>query len=535
MGIFDFFKPKDTLRVDITNGLSSAGFKDIGVITHFNGKPFSGTVFRMNDKKNVDLEIEFKDGLKREHKIYYKDGKIMRILSYDINEKMVSFNFFDKMGVKIVIPFISPIICENGADVINDQTSKTYFLNNYELTVYNTTMQNYKYLTTTKIPENPKITMQIIKEQYDEGMYWLKKNNKNAYLTLLNNNQTKININNTKESYIDLNQIIDYRTKKFGNQDHLKKISGAQKKIFLSIYEYINLRGMDNIEEPIFLEDIQLFLLNIFSIEESNKLLNELEAMKIIYMPSFYSYQIFPVNDSCEEWIEFNIAESNWSEYYPYDKQTYEDFIFTNWSKHKNSLQTQISCSVFKNKNGYLEKDEHSYFDKIKQENKDYFEVNPSVKIYNNSEVTFKRIDQNGIWILKENDEAVCGIVFSLYKDRLEDNLNGKLWFITTYDMGIKNGIQVCFSSSGNIEKLWTYEKDIEVDRKEYDLNGKLLVNRDSICYIDRSTLLKSNLREFYSTTDDHLQFVVMDMSTKKVVFTSDSQPECDQWIKNGK
>ena len=69
-------------------------------------------------------------------------------------------------------------------------------------------------------------------------------------------------------------------------------------------------------------------------------------------------------------------------------------------------------------------------------------------------------------------------------------------------------------------------------EQKEFDDNGELIENRESRCYVERDELRKSNL-QIYNTTiiSPHLKYVVIDMSTREYVFTSDSRSECEQWI----
>ena len=64
---------------------------------------------------------------------------------------------------------------------------------------------------------------------------------------------------------------------------------------------------------------------------------------------------------------------------------------------------------------------------------------------------------------------------------------------------------------------------------------GKLIKKRDSICYVERDNLLKKNLNIFGSLSKDHLEWVVMDMSSRTFVFTSDSNLECKKWINSHK
>ena len=81
---------------------------------------------------------------------------------------------------------------------------------------------------------------------------------------------------------------------------------------------------------------------------------------------------------------------------------------------------------------------------------------------------------------------------------------------------------------------MWIYKDGIEIERKEFDDNGDIIPNRESMCFVERNKLEKSNLHIFAHTTTKYLNWVVKDMSTGEYVFTSDSNSECKQWIETG-
>ena len=79
-------------------------------------------------------------------------------------------------------------------------------------------------------------------------------------------------------------------------------------------------------------------------------------------------------------------------------------------------------------------------------------------------------------------------------------------------------------------DTIW--KDGIEISRKSYDENGNEKEQRKNICYVERDKLNVENLTIFANfNPTKYLGWYVMDMSSKTVVFTSDSNSECEQWI----
>ena len=322
--------------------------------------------------------------------------------------------------------------------------------------------------------------------------------------------ETTSKIISSLESYIDFDIIIKFREENFVINEALNNLNGEIKKVFLSIYEIIDL-GKD---DCIFLEDVQLHLLDIIDVDKTKTLLLELEVMEIIKMPSSYSYQILPDYD-----------RSDWSEHSP-------NQLTSNLSKDQEKLREGIKESVFRNKHGFFKKNKKTFFESIKDKIIVDQKIDSNIKIVDNSEVTFSTINSVTIRVSKEGNLPFNGIVFGLFSDYIEKELNGKLWNISTYKNGIQDGLKIFWRKNGEIKKITDYKEGVEIERKEFDEEGNLLKNNESICYVERDKLIKSNLRQFASFEVKDLEWVVKDMSTNTIVFTSDSYSECEQWMK---
>ena len=90
MGLFDFFKNKNK-DIEKRDGLKlrvcEDDLIDVGIISHYKEKPFTGQVFTLDDEGNVNQEFEMIDGLKHGHMIhYYSNGQIKQQIPYKKDE-----------------------------------------------------------------------------------------------------------------------------------------------------------------------------------------------------------------------------------------------------------------------------------------------------------------------------------------------------------------------------------------------------------------------------------------------------------------
>ena len=82
MGFFDFFKSKkDKSEKDNSNNpelrVKLDDLKDIGIISHYKGKPFTGIAEVYYNSGQLGREQDFKDGkLEGIAKVYYESGKL---------------------------------------------------------------------------------------------------------------------------------------------------------------------------------------------------------------------------------------------------------------------------------------------------------------------------------------------------------------------------------------------------------------------------------------------------------------------------
>ncbi len=66
--------------------------EDVGIVTHFKGRPFTGVGFRLHENGELKLECTFKDGLKHgKYEQFYENGKV-KLETYFEEDKTRWFN-----------------------------------------------------------------------------------------------------------------------------------------------------------------------------------------------------------------------------------------------------------------------------------------------------------------------------------------------------------------------------------------------------------------------------------------------------------
>ena len=84
MGIFNFFKGKKENSNDSVLRVNWNDTEDVGIVTHYKGKPFTGVCFGLHDNGNLEGENEMLDGLKHGKAVAYHDNGN---LAYEANFK----------------------------------------------------------------------------------------------------------------------------------------------------------------------------------------------------------------------------------------------------------------------------------------------------------------------------------------------------------------------------------------------------------------------------------------------------------------
>ena len=73
--------------------------EDVGIITHFKGKPFTGISFALFNNGKVESEITFKKGLKEgEAKTYFENGQLKNVVRFEKDEAVEAISAYEENG-----------------------------------------------------------------------------------------------------------------------------------------------------------------------------------------------------------------------------------------------------------------------------------------------------------------------------------------------------------------------------------------------------------------------------------------------------
>ena len=150
MGIFDFFKGNNSkLRVNANE------CEDVGIVTHYKGKPLTGICFRFYENTDVlEMEIEMNEGLKNgKWRSYDNEGKLKSI-SICKNDKIISRKYLDKDGAEIIVPnWFDGELYENGDSIKFNNNS--FRFSALELSIYDLLMGAYDIIMSLDSKSHP--------------------------------------------------------------------------------------------------------------------------------------------------------------------------------------------------------------------------------------------------------------------------------------------------------------------------------------------------------------------------------------------
>jgi len=150
MGIFDFFKGNNSkLRVNANE------CEDVGIVTHYKGKPLTGICFRFYENTDVlEMEIEMNEGLKNgKWRSYDNEGKLKSI-SICKNDKIISRKYLDKDGAEIIVPnWFDGTLYENGDSIKFNNNS--FRFSALELSIYDLLMGAYDIIMSLDSKSHP--------------------------------------------------------------------------------------------------------------------------------------------------------------------------------------------------------------------------------------------------------------------------------------------------------------------------------------------------------------------------------------------
>ena len=139
--------------------------EDIGIVTHYKGKPLTGIWYRFYENTEVlEMEIEMIEGLKNgEGKSYDKSGKLESIFICE-NDKVISRKHFKNDGTVIDLPvWFDGKVYEKGDTV--EYKGKEFKLSALELSIYDLLMGSYAMTESPASQFNPNYASFMINQK----------------------------------------------------------------------------------------------------------------------------------------------------------------------------------------------------------------------------------------------------------------------------------------------------------------------------------------------------------------------------------
>jgi len=322
------------------------------------------------------------------------------------------------------------------------------------------------------------------------------------------------------ESYIDINKIIKLleEQKDFTLAEKIQNLQGKEKRIFLSIYEFKDNELLDTYSDgAVFLMNLQEYLIDEFTGEEIKEILISLGNKKIIFFNQlFNSNQIFPPYAVLSSYDDEDDEDIDWADYTPKN-------LTSDLTENQKRIKLERTRRIYFEYHGYYEEDKEQFFKNIIDRIREEMGLNKDVKIC------------EAFGFTKMRDSLFTGVSFTLANTYLTTNSNaGTLTWVNEYKDGKQHGRGINYYPNGNIQTEFIYNEGEEISKRKYDEDSNEEKRNENICYVDREELDVKNLTIFASMKPEFLDWVVMDMPTRKVVFTSDSNSECEKWISKG-
>jgi len=219
MGFFDFFKSKKDIPNNSELRIKLGDLKDIGIISHYKGKPFTGIGEIYYDSGQLETEVNFKNGKKEGTiKAYYKSGQLrsegnfkndklegiskgyyesgqLQIETNFKNDKKVSEKCWDedgkvtamkkfKSGSKKKLPESDGgELYSEGGTIENEITGESIYLDKEELPIYHALKGRSSLIVKRTLNEKlfPKEVLYKMIADQARDLDWFKKKNKKAY------------------------------------------------------------------------------------------------------------------------------------------------------------------------------------------------------------------------------------------------------------------------------------------------------------------------------------------------------------------
>jgi len=298
--------------------------------------------------------------------------------------------------------------------------------------------------------------------------------------------------------------------------EKIKNLQGKEKRIFLAIYEFNDNELLDTFNDgSVYLEYFHAYLADEFTVEEVKEILITLDNKKIISF-SRIDNRIYPPYAVLSSYVDEDDQDIDWANYTP-------ENLTSDLTESQKKIKLERTRRIYFEYYGYYEEDKEQLFKNIIDRIREELDLNKDVKIC------------ESFGHSKMRDSLFTGVSFTLENSYIKArNPNaGALKWVNEYKEGKQHGRVLLYYPNGNIKTEFIYNEGEEISVRKFDKDGDEEKGNENICYVDREELDVKNLTIFFSMKPEFLDWVVMDMSIRKVVFTSDSEGECKKWISN--
>ena len=324
-----------------------------------------------------------------------------------------------------------------------------------------------------------------------------------------------------RKKYLNsLNKIIKLLEdqKDFTLAEKIQNLQGKEKRIFLSIYEFKDNELLDTYSDgSVYLESLQEYLFDEFTGEELKEILISLGNKKIIFFNQLFNEnRIFPPYAVLRSYDDEDDEDIDWADYTP-------ENLTSDLTENQQRIKLERTRRIYFEYYGYYEEEKEQFLKNIIDSIREELNLKKDVKIC------------EAFGFNKMRDSLFTGVSFTLENSYIKPrNPNaGTLTWVNEYKEGKRHGRSISYYPNGNIQTEFIYNEGEEISKRKYDKEGNEEKKNESICYVAREELDVKNLTILTSMKNEDLEWVVMDMSTRKVVFTSDSHGECERWISN--
>jgi len=315
--------------------------------------------------------------------------------------------------------------------------------------------------------------------------------------------------------------IANIRNRGGGNlAEKIKNLQCKEKRIFLAIYEFNDNELLDTYNDgSVYLEHFHAYLADEFTVEDVKEILITLGNKEIIFFNRIgNANRIYPPYAVLSSYDDEDDEDIDWADFTP-------ENLTSDLTESQKKIKLERTRRIYFEYYGYYEEDKEQFFKSIIDRIREELDLKKDVKIC------------EAFGFSKMRDSLFTGVSFTLENSYITArNPNaGTLTSVNEYKEGKMHGRGFSYYLNGNIKTKFIYNEGEEISKRNFDKDGNEEKKNENICFFAREELDVTNLK-IHANKHHKIAFkewVIVDMSISKVVFTSDSYAECERWMSN--